>query len=131
MEAGNHVSNIVLKVDDYFSMRSRVVPSLFRHLSSRSHFTDRSHPQPSLKFNLFQSLQFWHLGCVSPKSGGTYALFKNPCPSHPDCRFAERSALCTCSGLHQYRSRAGLPVWLLRLRPIQLRPIWVLRSRVV
>src|SRR5258705_5630942 len=60
-----------------------------------------------------------------------YALLENTCPSHLDCRCADRPALCTRPGLHQYRSRAGLSVWLLRFRPIQLRPIWVLRSRVV
>ena len=35
------------------------------------------------------------------------------------------------SGFRQYRSSAGLPLWLLRLCPVQLRSIRILRARVV
>jgi len=41
--------------------------------------------------------------------------------------FAEHPELCTGPGIHQYRSSAGVPVRLLRLRPVQLCPIRVLR----
>src|SRR5260370_27845207 len=61
----------------------------------------------------------------------TYALLESPCPSDSDCRFAERPALCTRRGLPQYRARARLPVWVLRLAAVQLRTIRVLRARVV
>jgi hypothetical protein len=37
----------------------------------------------------------------------------NSLPFRPDCRFAEHPALCARPGLCQYRSSAGLPVWLL------------------
>jgi len=126
----------ILEVRNYCS---RDLALVFRRLSSRGHVTNwtildgcSAFTRPYLKFQSLSAIRTLASGLPLVQSEEKLMRYWKVLAlptmiaallSVPRCAAAQVSV--------NIGPEPVLPVWLLRLRPIQLRPIWVLRARMV